>query len=928
MIVILFFLNFLSFSNTLDLSSLDGSITKELVKDYKDLLAPPLNKSKIDDILRVIYTNKKYRTVRAVEQKKDGKTTYKIITETIPQISKVEYTGKLEFSESVLANITQIQSGENFDTYKLRAAIDRLKEFYRKNAYLSVEIDSQLEFTGENRIIRFLIKSNGQSKISSIFFKTKNKELSKRLESVAKSYSDDPFTEQNIVELQNEIKKYLINKKHYTARVSDPNFEFLEKSRTVNISYQITEDYLFNLIFEGNKKMSSNKLVSALNFNDGDKLGVNPASDIRERLRSFYKKNAFANIQISTTQSFDKDHSTYKIKLNIDEGDAIKVKSYNFDGAISHSGDYYANFIRNNSGSLLKDDLYSAEELEVGLVNLVTHLQNQGFLMAKILTSRANYSEEKSEVAIFIRIDEGPISILQQVNFAGTSRFSKEILLKHIDLVEGKALQLEKVERSFEALSDFYKERGYLEVEVETDNSNFITYYDNYTKASLNYKIKEGDQIVVQNIAVTGNSMTKEYVILKSLDFKENDVLTLEKVRESEAQLKRLGLFSSINISIIPSPSPRRVVTVSVSERYPGTLTFGAGVSNELELTFRGYTGLAYRNLFGTARAVQGRFQLKSNIKVTDFLDYKANASYLEPFLFGSKTKGKVNVTNSQELTGTSGSDLEALETSAITFSLERDLSRFLKLSWKLWGLEINKKFEVDDNGDKSNEEHRRIAEIGPTIELDYRDNPFVPKHGTYTRLNLDYSSPDFGSTEGDKIQPGAKEVKYLKASMQFNQYLPFFSNEDVTFAYSLRTGYLVNKGTKGFSAVPQEKMFFLGGLTTIRGFENNSVPNPDALVEAGDVFPSLLTESTYYLVKTEVRIPVYKNFGTALFYDGGGVRVKGKDFDDEYRDAIGLSLQILTPIGAINLGYGYKLDRNFKNNESEGEIFFSIGDF
>jgi outer membrane protein insertion porin family len=927
MILLLILLS-LAFSNTLDLSALDSSISKNLVENHKSLLEPPLNKEKVDDILRIVYSTKKFRTVKAIEETNDGRTTYRIITETIPQISKVEFVGKLEFNQTTLSGIVQIQSGENYDAYKIKSAIDRLKEHYRKNAYLSVKIEPQLDFTGEDRIVRFIIEPNQQSKISTIYFNTTNKKLKDKLISEAKSYRKDPFTEQNILELQNEIREYLIENKYYAARVSDPNFEYSDQSKEVNVSYKITEDYQFNLLFSGNSKLSSNKLIEALNFKEGDYLGVNPASDIRERLREFYKKNAYANIQIETTQTYDKPTSTYKISLRINEGKAIKIKAYNFDGAVSRSSEYYTNFIKKNSGDLLSDNLFSAEELEIGLSNLITHLQNQGFLMAQILTSRINYSEDKSEVEIYIRLDEGPLSVLQQVNFNGAKVFPKEMLLQALDLKEGQALQLEKVEQSLSKLSSFYKENGYLEVGLETENQDFITYSDNNTKATLNFNIKEGDQIIVQQIVLSGNSMTKDYVILKSLDFKENDVLTLERVRESEAQLKRLGLFSSINIAILPSNNARRIVTIDVAERYPGTLTFGAGVSNELELTFRGYTGLAYRNLFGTARAIQGRFQLKSNIKITEFLDYSANASYLEPFLFGSKTKGKINVTQSQELTSSSTTNLEALKSSALVLSLERDLSRFLKFTWKAWGLEINSKFEIDDDGRTFNEEKRRIAEIGPTVELDYRDNPFVPKNGTYTRWNLDYSAPDLGSSEGDKIQPGAKEIKYVKTSVQFNQYMPFFKNDNITFAYSLRTGYLKNLGNEGFSAVPQEKMFFLGGLTTIRGFESNSIPNPDLLIESGDKFPSLLTESQYYMLKTEVRLPIYNNFGTALFYDAGGVTIKGKDVGDKYREAVGLSLQILTPIGAINLGYGHKLDRKERDNESEGEIFFSIGDF
>ncbi|MCB0347483.1 MAG: hypothetical protein KDD37_01545 [Bdellovibrionales bacterium] len=412
MILLVLLLSCIGFTNTLDLSGLESSVSKELVSDYKDLLSPPLSRSKVDEILKVVYTHKKYRTVRAIEEVKDGQTTFKIIAEVIPQISKVEYVGKLIFNESTLSNIVQIQAGDNYDAFKLRSAVDRIKEFYRKNAYLSVETESQLEFSENNRIVRFKIKPNTQSKISNIYYITKNKRLKEKLQHLARSYHNDPFTEQNIIDLQNDIKKYLIANKYYAARVSDPNFEYLEQARSVNISYQLTEEHHFNLIFKGNHKFSSTKLIDALNFKDGDSLGVNPASDIRERLKAFYKKNAYANIQISTTQSYDKQEMEYKISLDIQEGSAIKITAFNFDGAISHSGDYYTQFLKNNSGKLLKDNLYSAEELEIGLNNLVTHLQNQGFLMAKILTSRTNYSDAKSEVEIFIRLDEGPISIL------------------------------------------------------------------------------------------------------------------------------------------------------------------------------------------------------------------------------------------------------------------------------------------------------------------------------------------------------------------------------------------------------------------------------------------------------------------------------------------------------------------------------------
>jgi outer membrane protein assembly factor BamA len=340
----------IAFANTLDLSELDTSITKDLAENHKDLLAPPLNKAKIDGILRVVYATKKYRTVRAVSEAVDDRVIFKILTETIPEISKIVYEGKLIFSESTLSNIVQIQEGESYDAYKVRAAIDRLKDHYRKNAYLSVEITTQLSFSGEERVVKFVIDPKVQSKIAKIFFSTRNKKLKTKLQSIARDFENDPFTEQNILDLQNEIKEYLVDKRYYSTRLSDPNYEYLEKEQRVNISYKTSEEYQFDLIFSGNKKMSSGKLMKALNFEEGNYLGVNPASDVRERLKDYYKKNAFANVQIDTEQDYNKSTYTYRIMLKINEGKAIKIKSFTFDGATSFSTEFYTNFIKENSG--------------------------------------------------------------------------------------------------------------------------------------------------------------------------------------------------------------------------------------------------------------------------------------------------------------------------------------------------------------------------------------------------------------------------------------------------------------------------------------------------------------------------------------------------------------------------------------------------
>ena len=66
--------------------------------------------------------------------------------------------------------------------------------------------------------------------------------------------------------------------------------------------------------------------------------------------------------------------------------------------------------------------------------------------------------------------------------------------------------------------------------------------------------------------------------------------------------------------------------------------------------------------------------------------------------------------------------------------------------------------------------------------------------------------------------------------------------------------------------------------------------------------------------------------YGGSLFYDGGMVKVSGLDISDNYRDAIGVGLRYITPVGSVNLEVGQKLDR--KANEDIQRVHFSIGSF
>jgi outer membrane protein assembly factor BamA len=362
-------------------------------------------------------------------------------------------------------------------------------------------------------------------------------------------------------------------------------------------------------------------------------------------------------------------------------------------------------------------------------------------------------------------------------------------------------------------------------------------------------------------------------------------------------------------------------VIIKVTERDPGQLNFGLGVNTEFELTVRGYTGITYRNLGGTARALAAKVEVKRVADINNFIDHRLTLGYTEPFVFGTKTIGRIIFIRAREILSRNKSTdpvpVTGVETNKIQLLLERELNRNLKLIWNFWSLSQSREFDIRN---ENVIEDVLIGSTGPTLELEHRDDPYVPTKGTYSKLDIQFAEPKFlGSSS---------QVNYLLTSGVFNWYLPTeFLN--MVWANSIAGGYLINLKSRPDSYVPNISSFKLGGRDTIRGFKPQEIPG---ISDRNGNTIRVFSDSHYYLFKSELRIPVFGDFQTVLFYDGGSVKVSGFDLRDEYRDSVGLGLRYMTPAGPFRLEYGYKLDRFQSSvagqNEEEFRIHISFGTF
>ncbi len=908
-----------------------------------------------DEIIRKLMLTGHYQKVSVVTAAEG----LKIEAQPIHRVRALVLKGNKNFSSRELVAVTKINVGDRFDRDKITQQISQLKAFYGENGFYNAVIELEfLKQTNGDFIIQVSIDEKNPCQIQAILIESPNIYLQKKIKENLKHYLKKPLSENARVSIQNEINEYLTEEHFLRSELKDFEVQYNPEKTKVTLVYTISDGVQYDVVPIGIEKISAIEFYQSLNLSHIERTSLDPSVTLIDRVKTYYLSRGYANVMIKTLIE-ERSKFIKRLKMIVREGGLVRLQAINVVGRISRSPSYYSNFIIDASSPLLQLGYYNRQDVEIGSKNLMTQLKNEGFLKARLQSTRSEFSSDKKSASVEVNLDEGPLCQVRQVSFEGIKAFSNLELSEVIPTKANQPLIMGDVEKSLDLLKKYYFARGYLEMKILNSDDKLIDYNDQGTQANLHFRIFEGPRIRVSQIVVEGNNFTDSRVVLREIAIHPGDILKYDDIELSTVRLNKFGIFSRVEIHTLEDNTDLsdRTLIVSVTEREPGIFRYGAGVNSSRGVSLRGFTGLNYNNLFGTGRALSARIEANYNLTNVQFLENKIAAGYFEPFLFGTRTRGRINVSRGQyvfywaqhyDFSGQSqdvGSYTVLDTNNRIDFLLERDIGKRIRLIWTLLGIDSQFTYERNNHPIaitpqvvQSNE--TRVNSIGPTIDFDYRDNPFLPTKGHYARFDAAYADPSFG---------GSKEVQFIKTEATYSYYKTLGATR-LVWTNSVRGGYetslLRQTDSSGniVSGIPASYAFFLGGFNTIRGFDPT---NPNERIPANyDVpftYPNELIihkDSSFYLLKTELRFPIVGDFGGVVFYDGGSVQVTGHRFRHPYRHSVGFGVRINTPVGPASLDIGFKINplneymydnaqqANFLLNEPPVRVHFYIGTF
>ena len=900
-------------------------ILLELTKDYKD---KKLDLHDLDELVQEVAKKEFFQKV-SIEILSENEVALRV--KKIKKMLELHLVGNRIFSKDEILKKTKIGGVQTPTDIEILQAVRKITEMYQEAGFYNAKVTREKKSNDEGYELTLRIDEGKSCTIKDISVFSRNKKLNKKIKLKFSELIGTPYKKSVYDFFQKEVKKTLIDDRYLVSKISNSSVFFNGDKTSAKINLTITNPIQFEFIFYGNKFFSYFNLIDESQIGDRVFYIAGVGAEVRESLRKLYIQSGFSKVEVQYYEMFFSKLNKKTLVFKINEGPRMRINRVRVFGNISKKESYYKDLFFNTLNKKHNSVYFVRQHIQSVAQDMITQLKRSGYFEAKLITLTTDI-EKEDRVIVNLEIDEGSPTYIRQVLFPGAKSFSRDELREQLNLTTNEPIKVSDVEDSFEKLIKFYKNRAFLEFKIKNEDSTVIDYKANRPYVDLIYQIEEGPRIRVADIKIKGNKKTKPYVLLREINFKKGEFLTLDKVTRSIENLERTGLFGKINIHFIEPEKIKndRNIVVDVQERKPGVFSSGIGLLSQGRLTYRGYAGVLYNNLWGTARGISGRADLRYQEGVK-YLENRLMLSYYEPFIFKNRVRARVSLVREQELFDFRENNSDILSTNEVQFILEKEFSSHFRLTHRFWRFSNQEIFNVNDQTPRRS---INIGSLGPVFEFDYRNDPFLPTKGNYTRLQMEYADPFLGSDRSVKSEFDLNsqkalsmdyEINYYKASFSTTQYLPLTKSRKWIWSNSFHGGYLKNVSSAPRSGVPRVRSFFLGGSSTIRGFTigtTETVPGKRELClkkniidssqstdqcRFDDVFVS--DDSSFFLVKSELRFPFIGPFGCLVFYDGGAVYLGEFKLQDPYRDSVGFGFHYDTPVGSFVIQMGYKLD-------------------
>lgn len=894
--------------------------SKELLEIQKAMslsAGQPLDPYLVDVGVRALYQSGVIQRI-LVRTKPSGSGVVVLIEGApLKKVRKIIYEGMDNDVVTEVAGPLELERERVGDLRLVALIEDRCKKAYETRGYYQAQVAvSEVEVAKKVVDLKVTAVPGPATRVEEIHLIGAGPKEVKELLDAIPLKSGSIFNKADVDSSVKTISEYFKSAQYFASRVEKVELNFNDTKERVEVSFFLKVGERYQFVFKGNTAFSDLELREIITAEIVSQ--THAPERLAALIREKYKKIGFHFCEVTAERPATAEGKVQLIRFRIQEGHRVVIDDLRFLGGFSLSESKLRKLFFENASGVIRRELYWEAGVEPSLRTLAEKLKEMGFLSVRLTVNRALFREDKRGVDLLIDIDLGVQTLIDAIEVEGVTAFSKDQLIEVLGIEPKEPVHLKEIEKAREKVLTFYHNEGYNDAAFKDTES--VRIQPDQERAVLVLSLVEGPRYFVGEIKVDGNQKTREKVILRELTFATGDAFSPEQVRQSEENLLLLNLFSRVEIISSERKDNAHIkdVVVAVYETPPGIGELGAGgVYEEPRFKLKTFGGLGYRNLLGLNHtvSVRGEVLMPVNLDLR-FVEYLSSVAYRTPYPFDLPINFITQVGLDRfEVARVSNDLLNQNETTIqrrlrLEGKIEKKISRVLTGIYRLYRFEQSvSTLEVDPKTSgvahfTQDLDREEIGSTGPGIILDYRDDIFNPKRGSYHSVDVEFAHPLLGSNT---------DVAFLMALSRNSFYIPLFDPFSlvlyggVGYAVSLLDG-------KTLPTVRLRNELALGGSGSIRGYNVREFSAPRETTES----------TAFYNVRAELSTYIVWDISGLVFFDTGQI-FPNLTSSQQRHDGVGFGVSYASPVGPVKLefahGLGVSSDKFIKVTFSVGSI-------
>jgi outer membrane protein insertion porin family len=674
------------------------------------------------------------------------------------------------------------------------------------------------------------------------------------------------------------------------------NVKITYDNNILNIS--VEENPIINFFYingiTGDDLDAVNKIVS---LKENNIFSVSKLKKDLEDVKDLFKSSGYYFVVVEP-EVIKIDDNQINLILNINKKDISKIKNIYFIGEKYFSSGQLLDIISSAEDSwwsFFSKSSLNEDRVEYDKKLLKSFYKSKGFYDVQIESVLANL-DNKNNFTLTYSINSGKKYTFGNIEIKTEASIFKESNISDIKnisekIIKGKMYSTPAILTIEKQVNTYLEDNKYANIEIDIEE---IKKSDE--KIDLILKLNSLKKTLIRKINVYGNSITEEKVVRDNLVISEGDILNISKVKKSIDNINSKNFFRKAEYKMSDSDLQKnsKDLNIYVKEQPTGSLSAGIGYGSSGGLL---EGSINERNFLGKGIDLNftGRFASEKISGVFSYIDpnFKNTEKELANYFY-SESDDYSNAGYTSKRIG---------DRLATRYELFEDIffKPFIILQYD--------KLETNANASsllKLRDGNFKTTTLGFNLLADFRNSKTLPSSGSLLFFDQSYATlisdiPTIQTSVGSTFYQELINEKFIGSAKLKLSNVTALDNKDVKLS---------------------DRIF--ASTSDLRGFESRGVGPIDSGSHVGGNYLAVLN------LKSTFPNPIPDSFrpNTYIFYDIGNVW--GADYSDvisessKIRSAMGIALDVVSPIGPLSFTYSIPLSK--ASTDKEQSFMFNIG--